>query len=196
MKLTLFSILFIALFSCTNNLQITNLESSSSPGSTIQKSNILSSHLNIDSLILELEFLDQDGYTKDSSAYWEIVQIGEPAIPYLIQNITNRTRTNCTSICREDGTLTIGDISYAALNSIAEFPPFLVTGIQFCVIDTNGCGSFTEYLYNDENKKQLQAKCQDFYNRVTFKWVKMDSIEITSGHQAYGLTEKLKLDDY
>lgn len=196
MKPSLFIVLVIVLLSCSETIETPKQEISSAHSGKTQKSDIVFKDDTIDSLILELEFLDQDGYTKDSSAYWELVKIGEPAIPYLIENITNNTRTKCSSICREDGTLTIGDISYSALNKIADFPAFLVTGIQFCVIDMNGCGSFSEYLYNDENKEHLQSKCRDFYNRVSFKTVKLDSIEITAGHLTYGLTEKLKLEDY
>lgn len=151
---------------------------------------------NLDSLIIYLEFLNQDGLTKDSSVYWELVKIGEPAIPILIENLTNSSRTQCTSICRKDGPLTVGDVSYNALNEIAEFPAAAVTGYQFCTFDENGCSVFYEYLYDEENKQDLKSKCKEFYKRATFETAALDSSEMTPIRKNYKLTEKLTLKDY
>lgn len=146
-----------------------------------------------DSLISQLTNKEITSLDSNNSVYWEIIKRGEKSIPLLIESLCDTTQTNIYDKCKR-GYLTIGDVSYFALEEIAEFPAFLVTKIQFCTVDVeNNCWSFYDYLYNNENKPQFQKMVSDFYKSNVYIFKKFKKDEMNPARTKFKITGKLYL---
>lgn len=147
-----------------------------------------------DSLIAELANMTTDTLDCNAETYWKIIGKGKPYIPLLIESLTDTTPTNIYHGCKK-GNLNIGELSYFALEEIADFPAFVVTQIQFDVIsieDGWSCWSFYDYLFNDQNKKEYQTKVKSFYEKSEFEFVEYPDSLITECMKAYSIKGKLE----
>lgn len=153
----------------------------------------LSTHYDVssDSLISQLASKEITSLDSNNSVYWKLIKRGEQSIPLLIESLCDTTLTSIYDKCK-GGYLTIGDVSYFALEEIAEFPAFLVTKIQFCTI-VDGCWSFYDYLFLQENKLEFQKMVRDFYNSNDYKFKKFKKDEMNPARTKFNITEKLKL---
>jgi hypothetical protein len=127
-------------------------------------------------MVDSLKYISGDSLNCNADLYWRIVTLGEKAIPYLIENITDSTLTHIKYDCKK-GPLTAGEISYFAIDKIAPIYAFRDIGIQFCT-SKNGCWSFYDYLFQNENKLYLENRLAIWYlkNKSTFKYIsKADS---------------------
>jgi hypothetical protein len=89
--------------------------------------------------------------------------------------------------------LNIAEVSNAALNEIAEFPAFLVTHIQFDVVDENGCWSFYEYFYDNVNKPAYQKMVRTFYQTSTYDFIPYKKSELNGCYKKYNIKGSYKL---
>jgi hypothetical protein len=156
-------------------------------------------HFSTDSLISRLPSMKADTLRNmlqncDANIYWKIVKRGQASIPLLIESLTDTTLTNIYSPCKK-GNLNVGELSQYALEEIAEFPAFVVTHIQFCVIDENGCWSFYDYLYDNRNKPAYKTHVQKFYRENKYVWRKFKPEEMNECRRKYGITGKYYLAD-
>jgi len=124
-------------------------------------------------------------------AYWKIVKRGRESIPYLIESLTDTTLTNIYNRCK-NGKLNVGEVSYFALQEIADFPEFVVTQIQFDFDDQNGCWNFYDYLYDNKNKPMYQKMVRTFYQTNEFVFVESSKSELTACYKKYGIVGKYK----
>lgn len=147
-----------------------------------------------DSLISKLD--NMSSKTLDSSAvtFWMIIKRGQASIPLLIESLTDTTETNIYDNCKKSK-LNVGEVSYFALNEIAEFPAFLVTHMQFDVYDNEGCWSFYDYLYNNNYKPTYQAMVRTFYRTNKFKFIEFQKSELTDCYKKYKILGKYKLEE-
>lgn len=161
-QLIIFLILFSCLISCANqnadnrNQKIGN--------------NISFAH---DSLIIKLANMKTDTLDCSANIYWQIIGKGKSIIPNLIESLTDTTQTNIYHGCKTEK-LNIGELSYFALEEIVGFPTFVVTKIQFDVIqikDEWHCWNFYNYLFDNRNKKEYQEKVKAFYEKSQFESV-------------------------
>jgi uncharacterized protein len=144
-----------------------------------------------DSLISQLANKEITSLDSNNSVYWEIIKRSEKSIPSLIESLCDTTLTSIYDKCK-GGYLTIGDVSYFALEEIAEFPAFLVTKIQFCTID-DGCWSFYDFMYLQENKLEFQKMVRDFYKSNDYKFKKFKKDEMNPARTKFKITGKLYL---
>ena len=144
-----------------------------------------------DSLILLLPDMKSDSLNCDADIYWQIIKRGKASIPLLIESLTDTTMTNVYDHCKK-GKLNIGEVSYFALEELAEFPAFVVTQIQFDVIDEQGCWSFFDYLFDNKNKKAYQEKVRNFYNSNRFVFEKFDAKGLNDCRKKYQIEGNLK----
>lgn len=149
-------------------------------------------NVEVDSLINELKRVKSYS-APESNAYWKLVKIGEPAIPQLIENLDNPQQTNCFDVCKGFKPLTVGDLALFTLEEIAEFPPSLVTQIQFCTLDENGCGGWTEFSYDPENKDFIKEKWREFYELTSYEKTEIPSEKRTKAHLKFEITHELSL---
>jgi hypothetical protein len=146
-----------------------------------------------DSLISMLPTMKTDTFDCTADIYWKIIQRGKASIPLLIESLTDTTMTNIYDDCKH-GKLNIGEVSYFALQEIAEFPAFLVTHIQFDLI-VNDCWNFYGYFFDNRNKKDYQKMVYDFYNTYNtnkYVFVKYDKKELNKCYRLYKIEGKLK----
>jgi hypothetical protein len=144
-----------------------------------------------DSLISQLPEMKSDSLDCNADIYWRIIRRGKASIPLLIENLTDTTMTNIYDHCKK-GKLNIAEVSYFALEELAEFPAFVVTQIQFDVIDEHGCWSFFDYFFDNKNKKAYQKKVKDFYNSNKYVFVKFDTKDLNDCRKKYKIDGKLK----
>jgi hypothetical protein len=130
-----------------------------------------------DSLISLLPNMKSDSLDCSADIYWRIIKRGKESIPLLIESLTDTTMTNVYNHCKNDK-LNVGEVSYFALEEIAEFPAFVVTQIQFDVIDGHGCWNFFYYLFDNKNKKEYQKKVRDFYASNKYIYAKFSTKEL------------------
>jgi len=127
------------------------------------------------SLIDSLAFINTDSIDCNSSIYWEIVAKGKEAIPFLIEKLSDTTLTNVGHHCKKTK-LNVGELAQFALTEIGSFPAFLITKIQFDVIILNehgqGCWSFYDYFFINENKIHYQEKIREWYDKQERKYVR------------------------
>ena len=196
MKQTVINILFLStlFLSCSsstveqkNRVQIGNADSLNELKTN---SNIGEYIVSKDSLISQLAEMKTDTLDCSADVYWKIVKRGKESIPLLIESLTDTTITNIYDHCKK-GNLNVGEVSYFALEEIAEFPAFVVTHIQFDVI-TDGCWSFYDYLYNNKNKPEYQKLVRIFYQSNIYKYDEFKKTELTDCHKKYGITGKYK----
>ncbi|MFB9095444.1 hypothetical protein ACFFVF_02860 [Flavobacterium jumunjinense] len=188
MKINLIILFLIFLSSCTD-------KSSTKESLDNNKKQVLETSLAFenskDSLITLLPEMKSNSLDCNANIYWRIIKRGKTSIPLLIESLTDTTMTNVYSNCK-NGKLNVGEISYFALEEIAEFPAFAVTNIQFDVIDKNGCWSFFDYLFDNRNKKQYQKMARDFYKSNEYAYEKFDKKELKECRKKYQIEGKLR----
>jgi hypothetical protein len=120
-------------------------------------------------MVDSLQFLKSDTLDCRADLYWRIISKGDKAIPFLIEKLDDTTATNVSYKCKLTK-LNVAEVAQQALTTIADFPVFLITHEQFCLI-TNGCWSFYDYFYNDGNKIIYKKMVKDWYaiNKTKFK---------------------------
>lgn len=138
-----------------------------------------------DSLISKLPSMKTDTLDCSADVYWKIIKRGKESIPLLIESLTDTTMTNIYNRCKK-GNLNVGEVSYLALEEIADFPAFVVTHIQFDVI-SDGCWSFTDYLYDNKNKPEYQKMVRTFYQPNSYVFKKYKKSELTDCYKMYGI---------
>jgi hypothetical protein len=143
-----------------------------------------------DSLISQLAEMITDTLDCSADVYWKIVKRGKESVPLLIESLTDTTMTNIYDYCKK-GTLNVGEVSYFALEEIAEFPAFVVTHMQFDVI-TDGCWSFYDYLYDNKNKPEYQEMVRTFYQTNTYKYEEFKKSELTDCYKKYKISGRYK----
>ncbi|WP_430404752.1 hypothetical protein [Fluviicola sp.] len=151
-----------------------------------------------DSLILKLAEMKTDTLDCSADAYWQIIAKGKEYIPKLIAALTDTTPTSIYNLCK-GGNLNIGDLCYFALEEIGDFPAYIVTRIQFDVIEVKdnwSCWSFYEYLFDNRNKLEYQEKAKTFYEKSTFKFVKFPNSKMTDCMKMYNITGRYKFIEY
>jgi hypothetical protein len=144
-----------------------------------------------DSLISQLPSMRTDTLDCSAELYWKIIKRGKASIPLLIESLTDTTMTNIYDRCK-NGKLNVGEVSYFALNEISEFPAFVVTHIQFDVLDINGCSSFYDYLFDNSNKPEYKEKVKSFYETQKFLFEKYPKKEMNQCYRKYGISGKYK----
>lgn len=145
-----------------------------------------------DSLISLLPSMKSDSLDCNADIYWKIVKRGKTSIPLLIESLTDTTMTNVYDHCKKSR-LNVGEVSYFALEELAEFPAFVVTEIQFDFFDENGCWSFFDYFFDNKNKKEYQQKVKDFYTKNNYVFEKFENQELNECHRKHKIEGKLKL---
>ncbi len=143
-----------------------------------------------DSLISQLTNMKTDTLNCSAEVYWKIIKRGKESIPLLIESLTDTTKTNIYDQCKKSN-LNVGEVSYFALEEIAEFPAFVVTHIQFDVI-SEGCWSFYDYLYDNKNKPEYQKMARSFYQTNTYKYEEFKKSELTDCYKKYKILGKYK----
>lgn len=151
----------------------------------------ISNSVSTDSLVSKLNQMKTDTLDCTADIYWKIIKRGKASIPFLIERLTDSTKTNIYNNCKKDK-LTIGEVAYFALEEIAEFPALIVTQIQFDVI-SNGCWNFYDYFFNQKNKIEYQKMVRKFYKENKFIYTKYNDSELNSCQIKYKITGKYKL---
>lgn len=144
-----------------------------------------------DSLINLLRTMNANSLDCNAVVYWEIIKRGKASIPFLIESLTDTTMTNVYNKCKR-GKLNVGEVSYFALEEIAEFPAFTVTHIQFDLIKQDGCWSFYDYLFDNKNKYDYQKMWRNFYNTNKYVYVRFNKRELTTCRKKYNIEGKYK----
>lgn len=130
--------------------------------------------------------------------FWKVVKLGESYIPKLLDGLTDTSMTPIYDGCK-GGKLQVGELCYYALDLIAEFPAFLVTGIQFDIgEEINGwdCWNFfTDYLFTDQGKADFQEKAKDFYlkNKEKYAFKRNENHAFQDCFRKFGIKGKLVL---
>ncbi len=186
--LTFLIIFFTLLSSCINNnsdnsnVLSTNITDLKRPTNSAVKQK--------DSLISMLPTMQSQTFDCSADTYWKIIKRGKASIPHLIESLTDTTMTNIYDDCKP-GKLNVGEVSYFALEEIAEFPAFVVTHIQFDLV-VNGCWNFYDYFFDNRNKKEYQKMVRNFYNTNKYEYIKYDKKEIKKCYRIYKIEGKLK----
>lgn len=144
-----------------------------------------------DSLISQLPEMKTDTIDCSADVYWRIIKRGKESIPLLIESLTDTTMTNIYDHCKK-GNLNVGEISYFALEELAEFPAFVVTHIQFDVVNEHGCWSFFDYLFDNKNKPEFQKMVRTFYQTNTYKFEEFEKSELNDCYKKYKILGKYK----
>ncbi|TRZ42162.1 hypothetical protein DMZ48_14105 [Robertkochia solimangrovi] len=194
-KLTIFSTLFLFLFSCSNQRSENEIDNQKELTETLAEQKV-DNRLPVtkDSLIAKLATMETDTLDCSADVYWQIIGKGKSYIPKLIGSLTDTTPTNIYHGCKKEK-LNIGELSYFALEEIGDFPAFIVTQIQFDVIQINNgwhCWSFYDYLFDNRNKKEYQNKVKAFYEKSQFEFVEYPDSVITDCMKEYSIKGKLK----
>lgn len=144
-----------------------------------------------DSLISQLPEMKTDTLDCSADVYWKIIKRGKESIIPLIESLTDTTMTNIYDHCKK-GNLNVGEVSYFALKELAEFPAFVVTHIQFDVLDVNGCWSFFDYLFDNKNKPEYQKMVRIFYQTNTYKFEEFKKSELKECYKNYKILGNYK----
>jgi hypothetical protein len=146
-----------------------------------------------DSVAALLRGMTAEKLDSSARAYWMIIQQGERMIPILLACLTETSPTSVSDDCKK-GKLNVGDVSYYALEELAEFPTYLITQTQYDLF-VNGCSGFHSYLFNDKNKPEYQKKATDFYRtyrKTNFQFSKYTAKELTICRKLYKIEGRLK----
>jgi hypothetical protein len=142
------------------------------------------------SMVDSLRFIKSDTFDCQAGIYWRIIQKGKEAIPFLIEKLTDTTPTNIRYHCKKTP-LNVGEVAHFALLEIASFPAFLVTRIQFDLIDVNedgsSCWNFYEFLFMNKNKARYQKSMRDWYEREKTKYKLIRIAKRTQCQIRYGI---------
>lgn len=118
----------------------------------------------VKAMIDSLKYLQADTLDCSADLYWRIIAQGDKAIPFLIDKLTDITKTNIRFRCKSS-TLNVGEVAYFALTEIADFPAFSVTHIQFDVFNIKRCWNFYDFLFNNANKRWYKTVVLSWYNK-------------------------------
>jgi len=80
--------------------------------------------------------IDSISWVCGDSLYWQIVRLGQEAIPYLIKKVQDSSATNIQVPCRETN-LNVGTVALIALDHIISIPYFMVFETQWDVLEMN-----------------------------------------------------------
>lgn len=147
-----------------------------------------------DSLVAQLAAMKTDTLDCSAEAYWNIVAKGNAYVPDLIELLTDTTPTSIYNGCK-NGNLNVGELSWFALEEIGDFPVYVVTRIQFDVIEMKdgwSCWSFYGYLFENSNKPALQEKVRDFYETSQFRFVRFSGDQLTDCRRLHHITGRYK----
>lgn len=190
MKIRLIALLIIILTISCNIKELTD------SGEIPAKETDTFSHLAIskekDSLTTALTEMKAEKLDCSAEAYWKIIQQGEKMIPVLLECLTDTRPTTIYNDCKK-GKLNVGEVSYFALEELADFPAFLVTQTQYDLVE-NDCWNFYTYLFNDNNKNEYQRKARNFYNayrKTNYHFSKYTNEELTACRKLYKIEGKL-----
>ena len=149
-------------------------------------------NVDIKSMVDSLEYLKTDTLDCTADLYWRIVSKGEKAIPFLIDKLSDTTQTNISHNCKATK-LNVGEVAYFALQQIAFFPAFVITNIQFDVIYGNGCWSFFDYFFDNNNKNHYQSLVRLWYNsnKTKFKSLKIPKNKMTACQKRFSIDKYL-----
>ena len=188
-RLILYLFFFITIASCKNGARIDS-------GEIPMQSEIPAGQQELfrqkDSLATLLRKMSAERLDSNASAYWHIIQQGERMIPVLLACLTDTSPTSIYDDCKK-GKLNVGEVSYFALEELAEFPTYLITQTQYDLFE-NGCWDFYTYLYNDKNKGEYQKKATDFYTtyrKTNFQFQKYTAKELTASRKLYKIEGRL-----
>ncbi len=123
----------------------------------------------ITAMIDSLPYMKAGSFDCDAALYWRIIAKKQEAIPFLIEKLTDTMPTNVYYHCK-NAKLNVGEVADFALKEIGYFPVFLVTQIQFDLIDSAGCWNFYGYLFDNLNKADYQKKVRNWYLRNKDKY--------------------------
>lgn len=143
--------------------------------------------VDIKSMVDSLRFLNVKSLDITADLYWRIIAKRKEAIPFLIEKLEDTTITNIYADCKKEN-LNVAEVSYEALKEIGDFPIFLITHIQFDVVQ-NGCWSFYNYFYNNGNKKEFQKLIKDWYlkEKKNYQAKKFSKKAFTESHKKYNI---------
>ncbi len=133
--LIIFSTQLLLLFGClSQKTENQNINDSEKTIEAVEVEIVHDFPLTKDSLISELANMETDTLDCIADIYWQIIGKGKQYIPNLIESLTDTTPTNIYHGYK-NGKLNIGELSYFALEEIGDFPAFVVTQIQFDIIE-------------------------------------------------------------
>lgn len=145
-----------------------------------------------DSVAALLRGMTCEKLDSSATAYWKLIQQGERMIPILLACLTETSPTSVSDDCKK-GKLNVGEVSYFALEELAEFPIYLITQTQYDLVE-NGCWNFYTYLFNDKNKSEYQKKATDFYRayrNTNFIFIRYTDNEMTTCRKQYSIAGRL-----
>jgi hypothetical protein len=190
MKYMLSALLIITFLNRCNDQQLT--DSGEIPPKRTDTFSQLAITREKDSLITALCEMKAEKLDCSAEAYWKIIRQGEKMIPLLLECLTDSRPTTIYNDCKK-GKLNVGEVSYFALEELAEFPAFLITQTQYDLIE-NDCWNFYTYLFNDKNKSEYQQKARNFYNayrKTNYHFTKYTNEELTACRKLYKIEGKL-----
>jgi hypothetical protein len=198
LQLAIYSTLFLLLFSCASqSSEKVQVNSENEIVENTESKLVQNFSITKDSLIAELANMKTDTLDCSADVYWKIIGKGKAYIPTLIESLTDTTPTNIYHGCKKEK-LNIGELSYFALEEIADFPAFVVTQIQFDVIEINDgwhCWSFYDYLFDNRNKPEYQEKVKTFYEKSQFEFIEYPDSVITNCMKENSIKGKYKWKD-
>lgn len=145
-------------------------------------------------MVDSLQYLNADTLDCKADLYWRIIFIGDKAIPFLIDKLTDTTQTKIKFHCKRTR-LNVGEIAQFALTQIATFPYFLITKIQFdyfyCDETGQFCSSFDDYFFINTNKLRYQSKLKNWYakQKAKYKPVKISVEKQTECQKQYRINK-------
>jgi len=147
----------------------------------------------IKKMVDSLKFLKNDSLDCKAELYWRIISQGKKAIPFLIEKLTDTTKTNVSSRCK-NSKLNVAEIAVHAITRIASFPMFRITNIQFDTFDERGCWSFYNYFYSNSNKIAFKKKIQNWYskNKARFLLERIPKANLNQCQIKYGINSYYK----
>ncbi|MBN8675833.1 MAG: hypothetical protein J0L56_17000 [Chitinophagales bacterium] len=190
MKQTLLFLLTL-FWNCSNSNNSSNAEQPADNLPPKKTDAVTRTQVGQDSLISLLSTMKSGSLNCDADIYWKIIKRGKSSILPLIESLTDTTITNVYDGCKQ-GKLNVGEISYFALEEIAEFPAFIVTHKQFDLF-VNDCWSFYDYLFDYKNKREYQRMVRDFYNSNKYVYSKYNKHDLTDCRKKYKIEGKYKL---
>jgi hypothetical protein len=160
------------------------------PNIKVDLTNFHKSNDSLISLLSNDKFISLDS---TNTVYWEIIKRGEQYIPLLIESLVDTTQTKIFSSIKKSY-LTIGEVSYFALEEIAEFPAYLVAENFSENIDlTCGYSNILNYVFVNENKVKYQFLLRRFYLTHFFTYEEFKKDEMKPARTKFNITGKLKL---
>lgn len=143
-------------------------------------------------MVDSLQYLEADTLDCKAHLYWRIIAQGKKVIPFLIDKLTDTTKTNVRWHCKKSR-LNVGEIAQFALEEIASFPAFLVTNIQYDLIYADetgkGCWNFYDFFIINANKSRYQKNMSEWYKKekLKYKAEKIPKARQTPCQKKYGI---------